>query len=655
MRNLGLTFCFRVCAALAAAGSLSAQDPARDPANATASLDVADGLEATLFASEPMLLSPSNIDVDHRGRVWVCEVVNYRGHNGKRPEGDRILILEDTDGDGKADSSIVFYQGRDIDTALGICVLGNRVIVSVSPNVFVFTDDDGDGKADRKEALFTKTGEAQHDHSAHAFVFGPDGMLYWNFGNTGLAVHDASGEPVLDPKGRAVNDGGKPYRQGMVFRCRADGSGFEVLGHNFRNNYEVAPDSFGTLWQSDNDDDGNQSVRINYVMENGNFGYTDELTGAGWQEERTGAHPEVPMRHWRQNDPGVVPNLLHTGAGSPSGILVYEGELLPEVFRNQMIHCDPGPNVVRAYPVRGDGAGYAAETIDILKGTRDPWFRPSDVATAPDGSLFVADWYDPGVGGHAMVDLERGRIFRVAPPGGPYRVPKHDFSTAEGCVQALRNPNLETRYLAWTALAAMETQAEDALTALWADPNPRFRARALWLLGKIPGRRDHYAGLACSDPDPDLRITGLRLARQADLDILSLVERLANDPSAQVRRECALALHGKDGDRAAELWAALAAQHDGKDRWYLEALGIGAADNWEACFQAWLKRAGADGWNTPAGRDIVWRSRSPAALDYLVRLLRQDGIEEADQDRFLRAMDFHSGPAKDAALLELLQ
>ncbi len=68
----------------------------------------------------------------------------------------------------------------------------------------------------------------------------------------------------------------------MVFRCNMDGSEFEVLGHNFRNNYEVAVDSFGTLWQSDNDDDGNKGVRINYVMEHGNFGYTEELKGTSW-------------------------------------------------------------------------------------------------------------------------------------------------------------------------------------------------------------------------------------------------------------------------------------------------------------------------------------------------------------------------------------
>src|SRR5205807_3155122 len=115
-----------------------------DPANAVANLDVHKDLRATLFASEPMLVNPTNIDVDARGRVWVCEVVNYRGNNGKRPAGDRILIFEDTDGDGRFDKVTTFYQGRDIDSAMGICVLGNKVIVSASPDVFVFTFDDRD-------------------------------------------------------------------------------------------------------------------------------------------------------------------------------------------------------------------------------------------------------------------------------------------------------------------------------------------------------------------------------------------------------------------------------------------------------------------------------------------------------------------------------
>ncbi|NBT13163.1 MAG: hypothetical protein EBS56_06210, partial [Planctomycetia bacterium] len=153
-----------------------------------AALVAAEGLEATLFAAEPLLSSPSDIDVDSRGRVWVCEVTNYRGKKDTRPEGDRILVLEDTDGDGRADTQTVFHQGRDVDSALGVCVLGEgpgrKVIVSCGPDVFVFHDDDGDLKADRRESLFTKTGIPQHDHSVHAFVVGPDGRWYFNFGNT---------------------------------------------------------------------------------------------------------------------------------------------------------------------------------------------------------------------------------------------------------------------------------------------------------------------------------------------------------------------------------------------------------------------------------------------------------------------------------------
>ncbi|MFV2067274.1 MAG: PVC-type heme-binding CxxCH protein, partial [Pirellulales bacterium] len=318
-----------------------------DPQHAVADLDVHAGLALTLFASEPVITSVTNLDIDYRGRVWVCEVLNYRKHQGTRPEGDRILILEDRDGDGKADDVTVFYQGHDVDAAMGICVLGNRVIVTCSPNVLVLTDTDGDDRADHKEVLFAKTGPAQDDHGAHSFLFGPDGRFYWDFGNATKQVHDATGQPVADWLGRPVADGGRPFRGGMAVRCQMDGRGLEVLGHNFRNCYEVTVDSFGTVWQSDNDDDGHRGVRINYVMEGGNFGYRDERTGGAWREPRTGMHPDVPHRHWHVNDPGVVPNLLLTGGGSPAGIAVYEGRLLPRACWDQLVHCDPGPRVVR--------------------------------------------------------------------------------------------------------------------------------------------------------------------------------------------------------------------------------------------------------------------------------------------------------------------
>jgi putative membrane-bound dehydrogenase-like protein len=348
-------------------------------------LDVAPGLEVKLFASEPMLLSPSAIDIDEKGRVWVAEIVNYRAHAGKRPEGDRIVVLEDTDGDAKADRQTVFFQSREIDSPHGVCVLGNRVIVSANGRVHVLTDEDGDLKADRSETLFSGISAAQHDHGIHQFMFGPDGRFYFNIGNDGRQVRDKDGKPIIDLDGNEVGQTRKPYQQGLIFRCEPDGSRFETLGWNFRNEWEVTVDSFGTVWQSDNDDDGNKAVRILYVMEFGNYGFKDELTGAGWQQPRTNLEPEIPRRHWHLNDPGVVPTLLITGAGSPTGLIVYEGDLLPAPFRNQMIHCDAGPNIVRAYPVTAAGAGYEAGIVNLLEGARDKWFRPSDVHVAPDG------------------------------------------------------------------------------------------------------------------------------------------------------------------------------------------------------------------------------------------------------------------------------
>lgn len=631
--------------------SSSSGGDSRAPEDAVAGLDIAPGVEVTLAASEPQLLSLTNLDIDHKGRVWVCEVVNYRRHNGERPEGDRILILEDSDQDGVMDKSKVYYQGRDVDSAMGICVLGNRVIVSSSPNIWIFTDEDGDDKPDRKELFYSKTGDAQHDHSAHSFLFGPDGKLYWNFGNTGHSVHDAAGNVVIDKAGNRVTEERKPYTNGMAFRSNLDGSEFETLGYNFRNNYEVTVDSFGALWQSDNDDDGNRAVRINYVMEFGNYGYVDVLNGEGWRAPRANMEAEIPQQHWHLNDPGVVPTMLITGAGSPTGITVYEADLLPEAFRNQVLHCDAGPNVVRAYPTKNDGAGYTAEMLNLMVGERDRWFRPADVCVAPDGSVFVTDWYDPGVGGHNMQDMERGRLFRIAPPGKKYEVPKFDFSSAAGAVAALHNPSLSVRYLAWEAIQKQGQLSVAPLKKMAAESNPRIRARALWALGKLPDQGKAAVDMALSDQDANVRMTGIRLARQLNMAVADYASKVVKDSSPQVRRELAIALRFDKSTEMPKLWTALAQQHDGKDRWYLEALGIGADLRADECFATYMTEPTS---NAKARRDIVWRSRAAAAATEVAKLLASSDLPEDEVQRMLRTLDFHSKDNSDKAMQTLL-
>ena len=633
------------------------------------------GLQASLVAAEPMIQNPTSIDIDPHGRIWATECVNYRKYAALRPAGDRVVILEDTNGDGLADREITFFQDPKLTNPLGICVLpgpggakkGTQVLVSAAPNLWMLTDTQGSDHADKAEVILHVSGNAQHDHQLHAFSFGLDGKFYFNMGNEARELKWPNGTIITDLAGNRATADGKPYRQGMVFRADlASGAlrNIETLGWNFRNNYKVCTDSFGTMWQSDNDDDGNKGVRINYVMEFGNYGYSDEMTGGAWQAKRTNIEAEIPLRHWHQNDPGVVPNLLQTGGGSPTGIIVNEGTALGPQFTNQVIHCDAGPRTVRAYPVEKDGAGYKAAMVDLLTSS-DPWYRPSDAAIAPDGSLVIADWYDPGVGGHGMGDHEPGRVmgrlYRVAATGAAAKPQAPDFSTAEGAVKALQSPNRSTVYVAWQALHALGAKAEPALDQLWENENPRLRARALGVLARIPGRGLQHLRDAFHDADSDVRTAAVRLCatlqRSGALDAsplqddLALVGKLLRDPSPQVRRQIALSLRGaKD---IARLWAALAVQHDGRDRWYLEALGIGSAGNEDACFDAWLAMAG-DNWNTPSGRDIIWRVRSSRAANYLAKIIADEKLDAAQKPRFFREFDFlPASPRKTEALVKL--
>lgn len=625
----------------------------RQTENALKGLKIHPELEITLFASEPMLQNPTNIDVDAQGRVWVVEAYNYRPNINGNPTnslGDRVLILEDTNGDGKADSRKIFYQSPELNAPLGIAVLDSMVIVSQSPYIWKMFDDNRDGKADRKEVMFQGIGGEQHDHGAHAFTFGPDGKLYFNFGNEGGQLLDAQGKAVLDQDGDPI--GPKKYKQGMVFRCNIDGSQVEVLGHNFRNNYEVAVDSYGGLWQSDNDDDGNKGVRINFVMEHGNYGYRDEISDAGWSANRTNIEPEIPRRHWHLNDPGVVPNLLQTGSGSPTGMILYEGNLLPKAFQNQMIHCDAGPNVVRSYPVKAQGAGFEASILPLVEGVNDQWFRPADVTAAPDGSLFIADWYDPGVGGHQAGDQTRGRIYRVAPKGHAYQVKAMSLSSPENAIKALENPNLAQRYLAFKKLMSWGKSAEAALENSYQNnPNPRMKARAFWALMKT-SQAQKYLTLAAKDANSDIRMMAIRQAKRSNFNQWKEWASIwAKDENPQVRRELAIALRHIHDPQADAIWALLAQQHQGQDRWYLEALGIGADGHWNTRLQAYL--ATSPNANSLAFQDVIWRSRTEIALSYIFNELKSNQ-DLSQKLRYFRALDFIPSDKKSGMLIDLI-
>jgi putative membrane-bound dehydrogenase-like protein len=602
------------------------------------------GLALTTWAKEPDLINPTCMDIDERGRVWVAQAVNYR-KSKLAPEGDRIVILEDTKGSGRCDSAKVFIQDKSLLAPLGLCVVGNKVYVGQSPKMLVYTiDASGDKPVGPPEVLFDGFGGVNSDHGLHSMMFGPDGRFYFNAGNAGCdgaRILNGKGEPILDSSGSEVGGKGQTWRgaprsatgrywQGMVFRCNPDGSGFETLGHNFRNNYEVAADSFGTAWQSDNDDDGNQGVRINYVMEGGNYGYVGPK-GSNWTRDQTSYPGQTRQEaHWHQRDPGVVPNLLMTGAGSPAGICVYEGELLPEPFRGALLHADAGPNVVRAYTPTPAGAGYKCSSVELLKSSYN-WVRPVDVAVGVDGAVFIADWTDPGVGGHATGDIDpatiSGRIYRLAPKGNIPAVPALDLSTAKGQAAGLCSPNLARRALAFQKLSAGGADAVAALKELWKSPNPRFRARALWILARLPEGRGTLKE-ALDDPDVNLRVTALRAARQNKLDMIEIARQKLSDPHPFVARELCLAMAYQPTSSALDILVALAdrvqplpppqeiaskdfaeqeqaRQERVVQKWYLEAFGIACTGREKEVFEAWQAKGKTK--DSKVAETLAWR------------------------------------------------
>jgi putative heme-binding domain-containing protein len=180
-----------------------------------------------------------------------------------------------------------------------------------------------------------------------------------------------------------------------------------------------------------------------------------------------------------------------------------------------------------------------------------------------------------------------------------------------------------------------------------------MQARAFWLLAKSDKK---YIERALEDENPDLRIAGIRAARLHNLDLVATLTPLLEDPSAQVRREIAIAIRHLEAEEQPRMWATLAKQHDGQDRWYLEALGIASDLNADACFAAWVEDKDhpvAD----KASRDIVWRVRSKAALPLMKEaiLAAHPETDSTEILRFFRAFDFHREAEKQAVLSSLLK
>jgi putative membrane-bound dehydrogenase-like protein len=658
---------------------------------------VPDGLEVTIWATSPMLFNPTNIDIDRDGRIWVAEGVRYRSHYARQPEGDRIVVLQDKDGDGKADSTHTFVQEPALIAPLGVSVIDNKIVVAQPPDLIVYTDVDRnlrfDPAVDKREVLLTGFSGINHDHSLHSVTVGPDGKWVFNAGNTGGMFTDKSGKtfriygsyrpkavgPFPFPHDPALyagkpSDDGHVYVGGFTVRMNPDGTNAEIIGHNYRNSYEQSMTSLGDIFQNDNDDP--PACRVSWVMEYANFGFSSNDGQRTWQADRRPGQ-SVPVAEWRQDDPGMTPVGDVYGGGSPTGNVFYENGALGPSWEGTFLAAEAGRNEIFSYQPKRSGAGFALDRKIFMtsnvkqqyagsdfiggnstaKGAIETLFRPSDIAVGPDGALYVSDWIDARVGGHQDLDeTVSGAIYRIAPKGFVSKAPAFDPATIDGLITALRSPAVNVRAIGFEGLKTRGASAVDAVAALLKDPSPYMRGRAIYLLYQMGPEGRQRAGTPESQTDPALKIAAYRAMRRANLDILPVAARLARDADAGVRRDVALSLRDLPADKTLDILVDIAKGYDGQDRSYLEALGTGADGKEPALYDRLKRELGVPAdplaWSGTFAR-IAWRLHVPAAVADLRTRAESEKLSMADRSLALDTIAFTKDRAASTAMIAL--
>ncbi len=381
--------------------------PDPDPEIERNSFQVADGFEVNLFAADPIIAKPIQMNFDPAGRLWIASSEVYPQIKPGEVANDKVLIVEDRDGDGRADKTSVFAGGLLIPT--GIEPGDGGAYVANSTELLHLKDTDGDGKADQTRVVLSGFGTEDTHHILHTLRWGYDGMLYFN---QSVYIHSH----IETPHGvRRLGGGG-------IWQFRPETMRLEVFIRGLVNPWGHHFDRWGQSFATD----GAGGEGINYC-----------IPGAYY--------------FWAVDAVRVLPG-LNPGSPKYCGLEVVSGRQMPESWQGSLLTNDFRGNRVCRFVVSDDGSGFAAREQPELIKTPHVAFRPIDIKMGPDGAIYIADWYNPIIQ-HGEVDFRdprrdhtRGRIWRVTAKGRPLVPrPKLVGAPTRELLAALESPEQWTR------------------------------------------------------------------------------------------------------------------------------------------------------------------------------------------------------------------